>query len=91
EGVYVLTPALNKSFRFQSDWPKNSSQAYLYESLIKDIANDKEAKFNATKDHYVYETKTRYQNNQMLPYQEITLNKSDLSPVSVKVMDSDKN
>ncbi|MDP4108366.1 MAG: outer membrane lipoprotein carrier protein LolA, partial [Bacillota bacterium] len=35
EGVFVLTPALNKSFRFQSDWPQNSSQAYLYESLIK--------------------------------------------------------
>ncbi|MDQ0273210.1 LolA family protein [Cytobacillus purgationiresistens] len=91
EGVYVLTPALNKSFRFQSEWPKNSSQAYLYESLVKDIMNDKEAKFTATKDHYVYETKTRYQNNQMLPTQEITLKKSDLSPVSVKVMDTDKN
>lgn len=91
EGVFVLTPALNKSFRFQSDWPQNSSQAYLYESLIKDIISDKEAKFAATKQHYVFETKTRYQNNQMLPTQEITLKKSDLSPVSVKVMDPDKN
>ncbi|WP_066301690.1 LolA family protein [Bacillus sp. FJAT-29937] len=91
EGVFVLTPALNKSFRFQSDWPQNSSQAYLYESLVKDIVEDKEAKFTATKDHYVFETKTRYQNNQMLPTQEITLKKSDLAPVSVKVMDTDKN
>jgi len=91
EGVFVLTPALNKSFRFQSEWPKNSSQAYLYESLIKDIVEDKEAKFTATKEHYVFETKTRYQNNQMFPTQEITLKKSDLSPVSVKVMDTDKN
>lgn len=91
DGVFVLTPALNKSFRFQSDWPQNSSQAYLYESLVKDIVEDKEAKFSATKDHYVFETKTRYQNNQMLPVQEITLKKSDLSPVSVKVMDPDKN
>lgn len=91
EGVFVLTPALNKSFRFQSEWPKNSSQAYLYESLIKDIIEDKEAKFAATKSHYVFETKTRYRNNQMLPTQEITLKKSDLSPVSVKVMDPDKN
>jgi outer membrane lipoprotein-sorting protein len=90
EGVFVLTPALNKSFRFQSEWPQNSSQAYLYESLVKDIMEDKEAKFSATKDHYVFETKTRYQNNRMLPLQEITLNKKDLSPVSVKVMDSDR-
>ncbi len=91
EGVFVLTPALNKSFRFQSEWPKNSSQAYLYESLIKDILEVKEAKFAATKEHYVFETKTRYQNNQMFPTQEIKFKKSDLTPVSVKVMDSDKN
>lgn len=75
DGVFVLTPALNKSFRFQSEWPQNSSQAYLYESLVKDILEDKESKFSATKDHYVFETKTRYQNNKMLPFQEITLNK----------------
>lgn len=91
EGVFVLTPALNKSFKFQSDWPKNSSQAYLYESLVKDITEDKEAKFKATDKYYVFETKTRYQNNKMLPYQEITLDKKSLEPVSVKVMDTDKN
>lgn len=90
DGVFVLTPALNKSFRFQSDWPENSSQAYLYESLIEDIIEDKEAKFSSTKEHYVFETKTRYQNNKMLPLQEIKLNKKDLTPVSVKVMDSDR-
>lgn len=90
EGVFVLTPALNKSFRFQSDWPRNSSQAYLYESLVKDIIEDKEAKFKSTKEHFVFETKTRYRNNKMFPYQEITLKKKDLSPVSVKVMDPDR-
>ena len=54
-------------------------------------SEDKEAKFKESKEHYVFETQTRYQNNKMLPYQEITLNKKDLSPVSVKVMDSDRN
>lgn len=91
EGVFVLTPALNKSFRFQSEWPKNSSQPYLYESLVKDIMEDPEATFEETEDHYVFETKTRYQNSKMLPMQEIRLSKKDLSPVSVKVMDTDKN
>ncbi|MBS2967459.1 outer membrane lipoprotein carrier protein LolA [Metabacillus sp. KIGAM252] len=91
EGVYVLTPSLNKSFRFQSDWPKNSSQAYLFESLVKDIISDKAAVFKATEKQYVFETKTNYQNNSMLPMQEITFNKKDLSPASVKVMDPDRN
>lgn len=91
EGVFVLTPALNKSFRFESDWPNNSSQAYLFESLVKDIEKDKEAKFTETKSHYVFETATRYQNSQMLPVQEISFNKKDLTPASVKVMDADRN
>jgi outer membrane lipoprotein-sorting protein len=91
EGVFVLTPALNKSFRFQSDWPKNSSQAYLYESLVKDILSDPKAGFKATKEHYVFQTKTNYPNSKMIPKQEIKLNKKDLSPVSVKVMDTDMN
>ncbi|MBX9958009.1 outer membrane lipoprotein carrier protein LolA [Peribacillus simplex] len=90
DGVYVLTPALNKSFKFQSEWPENSSQAYLFESLVKDITEDKSATYKETDKHYVFETKTRYQNNKMLPYQEITINKKDLSPVSVKVMDPDR-
>lgn len=90
-GVYVLTPALNKSYRFQSDWPKNSSQAYLYESLVQDVMADKEAKFKSTKEHYIFETKTRYQNNKMLPTQEITFHRKTLEPISVRVMDSDKN
>lgn len=89
EGVFVLTPALNKSFRFQSEWPENSSQPYLYESLVKDIMEDPAATYKETKEHYIFQTKTRYQNNKMLPIQEVTLSKKDLAPVSVKVMDPD--
>ncbi len=91
DGVYVLTPALNKSFHFESDWPNNSSQAYLYESLVKDIIEDKNATFKATENQYVFETKTRYQNSKMLPFQEVVLNKKDLAPVSVKIKDQDHN
>jgi len=91
EGVYVLTPALNKSYKFQSEWPKNSSQPYLYESLVQDLLEDGNAKMTETDKHYVFEAKTRYQYNKMLPLQEITFNKKDFTPVSVKVMDSDRN
>ena len=40
DGVYVVTRALNKSFKFQSEWPSNSSQSYILSSLVKDIKND---------------------------------------------------
>ena len=54
EGVYVVTPSLNKSFKFQSDWPYNNSQSYLLTSLLDDLNND--------------ETKTLY--NKELKYNE---------------------
>ena len=37
DGVFVLTPSLNKSFKFQSDWPYNNSQIYLLGSIIDDL------------------------------------------------------
>ncbi|OZM55766.1 DUF4367 domain-containing protein [Lottiidibacillus patelloidae] len=89
EGVFVLTPALNKSFRFESSWPENISLVYLYESLMSDILKDNEKKFKKVNDNYVFETKTNY-TNKILQYQEIVLTK-DLKPVSVKVMDKEKN
>ncbi|GAF11784.1 LOW QUALITY PROTEIN: outer membrane lipoprotein receptor [Bacillus sp. JCM 19046] len=90
EGVLVLTPALNKVFRFQSDWPKTSSQAYLYESLLKDITLDADMQFTQDDEHYVFKTATMYQNKN-LNSQEIRLNKKDLSPDTVKIMDADNN
>lgn len=89
EGVFVLTPALNKSFRFQSDWPDNSSQPYLYESIVRDILMDDAAAFQAAEDSYVFETKTNYQNNKTLPRQKITLTKKSLAPTEIKVLDQD--
>ncbi|MFD3450449.1 outer membrane lipoprotein carrier protein LolA [Microbacteriaceae bacterium 4G12] len=91
EGVFVLTPALNKSFRFQSNWPQNSSQAYLFESLVRDILKDKEATFKNVDKYYVFETKTNYQNHNIIPKQQITFSKKDLAPVAVKLMDNDQN
>ncbi|TLS34905.1 LolA family protein [Pseudalkalibacillus caeni] len=88
EGVFVLTPALNKSFRFQSDWPENGSQAYLYNTLASDILNDSDAGFEAKENDYVFDTKANYQNKN-LARQEITLKKKDLAPKQVKILNQD--
>jgi outer membrane lipoprotein-sorting protein len=88
DGVFVLTPALNKSFRFQSDWPENNSQVYLFQSLIADILNDSDRGFKSKDSSYVFHTKTNYQNKNLYQ-QEITLNKN-LNPKQVRIMDQDQ-
>lgn len=74
DGVYVLTPALNKSFKFQSDWPNDNSQIYLLDSLLRDISNDDEYKFNKSEDVYEFITKVNYPNNFKYVSQKITFN-----------------
>ncbi|MCI8568035.1 MAG: outer membrane lipoprotein carrier protein LolA [Bacilli bacterium] len=86
DGVYVLTPSLNKSFKFQSDWPYNNSQIYLLQSIVEDIVNDKERSLVEKDDGYVYTTAVNYPNNRRLVKQEVFFNK-DLVLEQVSVLD----
>lgn len=88
EGVYVLTPSLNKSFKFQSEWPYNNSQAYLLQTLINDIENDGERIFEETDEGYVFTTKVNYSNNPTLVKQKIYLD-DDLNLKMVEVINED--
>lgn len=88
EGVYVLTPSLNKSFKFQSDWPYNNSQIYLINAIVRDINSDDKRKFSVVDDNYVFMTKVNYPNNAKLEKQKIILGK-DLKPKKVIVYDDD--
>ncbi len=87
DGVYVLTPALNKSFKFQSDWPYSNSQVYLLKSLVNDIKDTKDRSFKETKNGYSLSTNVNYPNNSKLVKQTIELDKNgDFK--RVKVYDS---
>ncbi|TNJ55275.1 DUF4367 domain-containing protein [Paenibacillus hemerocallicola] len=90
EGVFVLTPHLNKMFRFQSDWPENSGQVYLYQSLVQSIVMDNERQFAQEKDAYVFDVAANYQNG-LLARQKIWLNKKDYAPKQVQVSDENNN
>ena len=74
-GVYVLTPALNKSFKFQSDWPNNNSQIYLLGSILNDLESDKNKEFKKIEDGYKLISKVNYPNNENLVRQEVIFDK----------------
>lgn len=90
EGVYIVTPSLNKSFKFQSDWPYNNSQVYLLSSLLDDINNDENRTFKVEGDDYVFISSVNYPNNEKLVNQKIYFGKDNL-PTKVEVMDADSN
>ena len=88
DGVYVVTPSINKSFKFQSEWPNNSSQAYILETLLSDIQNDDERKFEVTDNGYIFDVEVNYPNNKLLINQKITFNDKNL-PTKVEVFNEE--
>lgn len=90
EGVYVITPSLNKSFKFQSEWPNNSSQSYILEALAKDIKNTKDVKAKEDNNKLIIETTVNYPNNDELTKQRIILDK-DAKLKQVEVLDNKGN
>ena len=88
DAVYVVTPSLNKSFKFQSDWPNNGSQAYLLDSLVRDIEDDTEVSVEKNDEGYIIISKVNYPNNSNLVKEKIYIDKN-YKLVKVEVMDSD--
>lgn len=86
DGVYVLTPSLNKSFKFQSEWPYNNSQVYLLQSIVGDIKKDDKRDFVEKEDQYVFTTNVNYPNNRKLVKQVVTFDKK-LNIKSVDIVD----
>lgn len=89
-GIYVITPSLNKSFKFQSDWPYNNSQVYLLTSLLDDINNTDNISMKEVDNKYVLTSNVNYPNNDKLTSQEIYMDKN-YNVKEVRVLDKDGN
>ena len=90
DGVYVVTPSLNKSFKFQSDWPYNNSQVYLLNSILEDLTEDENKEFKNNGEGYLFTSEVNYPNNKALIKQKVYINK-DASITKVEVVDKEDN
>lgn len=90
DGVYVLTPSLNKSFKFQSDWPYNNSQIYLLEMILTDLEKDDEKVLETIDERYVFTSKVNYSTNGDLVKQKVYLNKDGII-TKVEVLNKEDN
>ena len=88
DGVYVVTPSLNKSYKFQSDWPYNNSQAYLLKNIVNDIESDKDLTEEVSDDDNILISKVNFPNNPNLIKQKVTIDK-DLMIKKVEILNSD--
>ncbi|MDN4606329.1 LolA family protein [Sporosarcina highlanderae] len=91
EGVFVITPSLGKTYKFQSDWPTQNSMPYLIGTLSDDIKADKNATMEEKDKTYIFETASRNNHKKVLPLQQIHIDKKTLLPKFVSVMDDNKD
>jgi len=90
DGVYVITPSLNKSFKFQSEWPYNNSQAYLLQTILEDLESDEKYTYVNEDDKHIFTSSVNYSNNTDLVKQKVTIN-SNYEVETVEVLDASDN
>lgn len=88
DGVYVVTPSLNKSFKFQSEWPYNNSQVYILDNIVNDINEDANHKVNEDNGNYVIESTVNFPNNANLVKQKVTVS-NDLLFKRVEILNEE--
>lgn len=90
EGVYVLTPTLNKSFKFQSEWPYNNSQIYLLQPVVLDLVNDKSSTVLKSDNGYIISSKVNYTTEKDFVSQKVYLD-TNYNINKIEVLDLNNN
>lgn len=86
----VITPSLNESFKFQSEWPYNNSQAYLLQTILEDLESDEKYTYVNEDDKHIFTSSVNYSNNTNLVKQKVTIN-SNYKVETVEVLDASDN
>ena len=73
-----------------SEWPNNSSQAYLISNLVSDVSKNSKASIESISNGYQIKTTVNYPNNPKLVSEVIKTDK-DFNLKSVDIMDEENN
>lgn len=76
EGVYVLSPELNKEFKFDSTWPLNSSHIYILNKVVDDLSNDEGRTVECSDEYYVFTSTINHKVKHDLVKQSVYVNKN---------------
>ncbi len=80
DGVFVITPNLNQVFKFEGDWPNNSTKPYLLQNITQLL--QQEYTMQKKEQTYIINSVASYSSVPSLVRQEIVLDKS-MKPLSL--------
>lgn len=88
-GVFALTPALKKEFKFESDWPNNGSHIYIPSNVILDYKADSNSVITNENDMIVLQSSINHKIHTNYKYQKIYIKNNTIS--SVEYYDESNN
>ncbi|MFB5190838.1 LolA family protein [Alicyclobacillus fastidiosus] len=87
-GMFIVSPSLQKVFRFNGDWAKNQGQIYLYDQLLKQITTTKNVKMTKGNGEYIFNVPVTPASD-TISTQQVVLDSKTLEPKTVKLLDKD--
>lgn len=85
-GMFIVSPSLQKVFRFNGDWAQNQGHIYLYDQILQQIVSSN-FKLSQTGDTYSFEMPVTPAND-VVTKEQVELDKN-LQPKKVVLYDSD--
>lgn len=90
DGVFVLSPELNKEFKFESTWPLNSSHIYILNKIVSDLKEAEDVTTKTENDFYIIKSSIKHKIRKDLVSQSIYLNTKDYSLDKITFDGADK-
>ena len=89
-GVFVLVPSINKTFKVNTSWPANSSYPYLLQSISNDIISDSNMITKKEGNNTILELKAKLFNNDQNTTQKIIFDENKM-PKEVLLYDENQH
>jgi outer membrane lipoprotein-sorting protein len=85
-GMFIVSPSLQKVFRFNGNWAQNQGHIYLYDQILQQLAASKDLKQVKSGSDYTFEIPTAT-GNDVVTKEQVVLNSKSLDPKQVVLFD----
>jgi len=88
-GMFIVSPALQKVFRFNGSWAQNQGHIYLYDQILQQIMSSKDVSVAKSGNNLSF-TMPMTSTSDVVKQERVDLNASTLDPTQVVLYDKDK-
>jgi outer membrane lipoprotein-sorting protein len=86
DGMFVVSPQLQKVFRFNGNWAQNQGHIYLYDQVLQQLANSKDLTVNKGGGIYTFEVPVTPENDVVVK-QRVQADAKTMKPKTVQLLD----